>query len=142
MIRAMKWWDLPEVMDIEHECFGPNAWPVESFWGELARTDRSYCVSEQAAIDGYAGLWLMPPDADVQTIAVAPGAQGRGVGQELLTWLIDDARGHQCRRLTLEVRDDNTAAIRLYAKNGFSEVRRRERYYPDFSDAVVMARSL
>lgn len=141
-IRPMKWWDLEQVLAIEHQVFGPTAWPAESYWGELARPDRYYVVAGDDEVAGYAGLWLMPPDADVQTIAVAPGAQGSGLGSALLEHLMDVARGRGCRRLQLEVRADNSRAIGLYENAGFEVVRRRERYYPDFSDALVMGSDL
>ena len=141
-IRPMKWWDLADVLAIEQQVFGPTAWPPESYWGELARGDRYYVVAESGQIIGYAGLWLVPPDADVQTIAVAPGAQGHGLGRTLLDHLVAVARDQGCRRLQLEVRADNSAAIALYERAGFSVVRRRERYYPDFSDALVMGSDL
>jgi ribosomal-protein-alanine N-acetyltransferase len=143
MIRPMKWWDLEQVHAVEQRVFGPTAWPVESFWGELARDDRYYVVLvDGETVRGYAGLWLVPPDADVQTIAVAPDGQGRGAGQSLLSHLVEHARAADCRRLHLEVRADNEAAIGLYARNGFTTIRRRERYYPDFSDALVMGLDL
>jgi ribosomal-protein-alanine N-acetyltransferase len=141
-IRPMKWWDLEEVLAIEQQVFGPTAWPPESYWGELARADRHYVVAGEGAVEGYAGLWMVPPDADVQTIAVAPSAQGRGLGAALLEHIAGVARGRGCRRLHLEVRADNTVAIALYKKAGFEVVRRRERYYPDFSDALVMGSDL
>lgn len=142
MIRPLKWWDLEQVLAIEQEVFGPSAWPAESFWGELARADRHYVAAGADEVLGYAGLWLVPPDADVQTLAVAPAAQGRGLGRELLAHLIDTARARGCRRLQLEVRADNAAAIALYESAGFGTVRRRPRYYPDFSDALVMGLDL
>ena len=141
-IRPMKWWDLEQVLAIEQQVFGATAWPAESYWGELARADRYYVVAGDQQIRGYAGLWLMPPDADVQTIAVAPGAQGGGVGRDLLGHLMLVARQRGCRHLQLEVRADNATAIGLYEKAGFGVVRRRARYYPDFSDALVMGSDL
>lgn len=133
MIRRMQWWDIEQVAAIDLEVFGATAWPVETFWSELARDDRYYVVAD----GGYAGLWLSPPDADVQTIAVAPSAQGHGLGGQLLQHLMDHARAQGCRRLHLEVKAGNPA-IHLYEKFGFTTVRVRQRYYPDFTDAVVM----
>jgi len=41
--------------------------------------------------------------------------------------------------LLLEVRSDNTAALRLYERAGFSEISRRRRYYqPGDIDAVIL----
>ena len=84
----------------------------------------------------------MPPDADVQTIAVAHEAQGAGLGQQLLDSLMEYVRGAGCRRLQLEVKADNQAALELYRRTGFTTVRTRPRYYPDFTDALVMGLDL
>jgi ribosomal-protein-alanine acetyltransferase len=134
----MRWWDIEEVAGIERDTFGPTAWPAETFWGELARGDRHYVVVDTGRIRAYAGLWINPPDADVQTLAVAAGARGGGLGAALLQHLVGHARAAGCRRLHLEVRADNAAALHLYAAAGFRRVRVRPRYYPDLSDAVVM----
>ena len=99
MIRAMRWWDLDRVLAIERDVFGATAWPAESFWGELARPDRHYVVADDGEVQAYGGLWLLPPDADVQTLAVASTAQGRGLGRALLDHLVAFARGQGCRRL-------------------------------------------
>lgn len=145
MLRSMRWWDLAAVCDIERRVFPTTAWSQEAFWSELARVgvDRWYAVVEdQGRVCGYAGLWLAPPEADVQTLAVAPEAQGRGWGGALLAELLDTARRTGCRRISLEVRADNPAARSLYAAAGFDQVRTRPRYYPDLADAIVMGREL
>lgn len=140
MIRPMKWWDITTVAAIDADVFGPTAWSQETFWSELAREDRYYVVIEDPPV-GYAGLWLSPPDADVQTIAVSADAQGRGLGAHLVGHLLDHARELGCRRVSLEVKAGNPAQ-HLYEGFGFSVVRVRQRYYPDFTDAVVMGLEL
>jgi ribosomal-protein-alanine N-acetyltransferase len=138
VIRPMKWWDLEQVVEIEAAVFGATAWSPESFWGELARDDRYYVVADDAGVQAYGGLWLMPPEADVQTVAVSPTARGRGLGSAILDTLLEYARGSGCRTVRLEVKAANDSAIALYESRGFRKVRVRERYYPDFSDALVM----
>ena len=141
-LRAMQWWDIESVAAIERETFGASAWSAETFWGELARDDRYYVVVDDGAVVAYAGLWAVPPDADVQTIAVAAQRRGTGLGEALLHHLVDQARVRGARRVHLEVRADNAAARRLYGSAGFREVRVRERYYPDACYAVVMELAL
>ena len=143
MLRDMRWWDIPAVHAIETSSFTADAWSVAQFWSELAEPTRWYVCAQLAEdIVGYAGLFVLPPDADVQTIAVGTQARGRGVGQLLLTALIERARDLGCRSLLLEVRVDNSAALRLYRSAGFVEMSRRARYYADGSDALVMSRDL
>ena len=52
-------------------------------------------------------------------IAVAPWAQGRGVGQALVEAAVDEARRRGAAKLTLRVLGGNGAARRLYERCGF-----------------------
>jgi len=80
-------------------------------------------------------------EADVQTVAVAPAAQGRGVGARLLGALLERAVEQGARRVTLEVRADNAVAIALYRRHGFARVAVRRGYYqPEGADAWIMQR--
>ncbi len=52
-------------------------------------------------------------------IAVVPDRHGRGVGAALLGALLNTARARGFHALSLSVRRDNPAAIKLYERNGF-----------------------
>jgi ribosomal-protein-alanine N-acetyltransferase len=142
----MRWWDIPAVMPIEHELFGDEAWSDGMFWSELAERDtRRYVVVDDdatGAVCGYAGLCAYAPyEAYVQTIAVAPRAQRRGLGEAMLVELLGEAQRRSCDHVDLEVRADNDAAIRLYERHGFTQIAVRRGYYqPSGADAIVMRR--
>jgi ribosomal-protein-alanine N-acetyltransferase len=144
----MRWWDIEPVMAIERELFGDEAWTDTMFWSELAQRDtRMYLVQDGEAdgrLTAYAGLCSYPPhEAYVQTIAVTEAAQGRGLGTELLTRLIDEAMRRGSEHLDLEVRADNETAQRMYRKHGFTQTGIRRRYYqPSGTDAIVMRKEL
>jgi ribosomal-protein-alanine N-acetyltransferase len=73
------------------------------------------------------------------TIAVAPQAQGQGLGTVLLHWLIAEARRAGAQHLMLEVRADNMVAQRLYSAAGFALLTTRRRYYqPGDVDALIL----
>jgi len=140
-LRAMRWWDIPELVAHEQELFPEQPWSDVAFWSELAHVPatRWYMVHEDAdGIDGYVGLMAVPPEADVQTIAVATRAQGNGLGRELLTSLIDEARRRECSQVFLEVRSNNASAVTLYESVGFERQAARTDYYGPGHDAVVM----
>jgi ribosomal-protein-alanine N-acetyltransferase len=132
-------------MSIEQELFGDEAWSEGMFWSELAeRETRRYLVDEDAdgEVCAYAGLCAYAPhEAYIQTIAVAPRAQRRGIGEAMLVELLDEAAGRGCDHVDLEVRADNDPAMRLYERHGFAKIAVRRGYYqPSGADAVVMRR--
>ena len=168
-LRPMAEADLPEVLAIERAVFPEDAWSEEMLAGELAgQGDTRYYVvaaegpdkasiaasaSERGAqrgralgnttgdrVVGYAGLFA-PGDGegDVQTIAVRPDRQGRGIGSGLLSALLAEAAARGCREVFLDVRAGNAVARRLYRRVGFTDVGVRRGYYqPSGSDAIVM----
>lgn len=144
-LERLRWWDIDEVLPIEAELFGPDAWTAGQFWSELARVPetRWYVLAREGArVVGYAGLFQAGPEADVQTVAVAGPAQGRGLGRRLVEALVEAAGARGAQVLHLEVRADNAAARRLYDALGFVVVGRRPDYYGRGRDAVLMSRRL
>lgn len=140
-IRTMTIDDIAAVDALERSLFPVDAWPLQMFYDELNQTDtRSYYVAEDSsgAVIGYAGLMCVLPIADVQTIAVAPQAEGAGIGSALLSTLIEEAKVRGADDVLLEVRADNPRAQRLYRWFGFEQIHIRPRYYRDGADALIM----
>ena len=68
------------------------------------------------------------------TVAVVPSRRGEGIGQELLTAIVEQARANGFASISMSVvRDD--AAVGLFEKNGFRKIR-------EVGSAVVMALDL
>lgn len=140
-LRAMRWWDIDQAVDLEQELFGETAWSAGQFWSELAQANRTYVVVEEAhRIRAYGGVMMVPPTADIQTMAVAPSAQRRGLASRILEHLLGAAEAAECRQVFLEVRADNEAAIALYERFGFAVIARRTSYYGPGQDALIMRR--
>ena len=131
--------DIPALVALEEILFpGDAPWSLEMFASEL-EVGNHYVVHRdtEGVIDGYAGLAIIGDEAEVHTIGVRPDAQGRGLGRTLLRQLISAAGD---RRLLLEVRTDNAAAIALYNSEGFATAGIRRHYYFSGADAYTMAR--
>ena len=145
-MRDLRWTDIDAVVALERELFPDDAWSPASVWAELAaRPRRCYVVAEddKGAVAGYAGVDLGGEVADVMTMAVAAGAQGRGLGRRLLEELVARAEADHAAYLMLEVRADNEPARKLYESRGFELLTVRRRYYqPGDVDAHVMRLAL
>jgi ribosomal protein S18 acetylase RimI-like enzyme len=63
-----------------------------------------------------------PREAEVRALAVAPQAQGRGVGRALMRAVIDQAGAAGARRLLLSTQPAMSAAQALYASLGFERL--------------------
>ncbi|GAA2032802.1 GNAT family N-acetyltransferase [Pseudokineococcus marinus] len=141
-LARLRWWDVAEVAALEADLFGPTAWSAELFWSELAAPGRGAWVARTAdgALAGYAVAAAAGPDADVQTIATAPWARGRGLGDALLVACEQHAALLGATALLLEVDAGNAPARRLYARHGFEQLARRRDYYGPGADALVLRR--
>jgi [ribosomal protein S18]-alanine N-acetyltransferase len=137
----MRWWDLPQVGELDQQLFPDTAWTSAMFWSELAGVPdtRDYFVLHDArGVVGYGGLMTLGRESTVQTIGVAPAMQNEGLGRKVLDALLAQARERGASSVWLEVREDNTAAQRLYAAAGFSPSSMRHDYYGAGRHAVVM----
>lgn len=92
------------------------------------------------APQGFVMARRVADEAEILTLAVAPGARRRGVARVL----VEAAAGLGAASLFLEVAADNAAARALYAAAGFVEVGRRRGYYARADgppvDALVLRR--
>ncbi len=61
------------------------------------------------------------PLINVHDLAVLPEFRGGGIGGRLLDAVCQHARELGCCKVTLEVRESNAAAERLYRRRGFGE---------------------
>lgn len=135
--------DVAAVAGLERLVFGAGAWSLDAVTGELAACDRRAVVAqEEGEVVGYAITMLAGATVDLQRIAVRPDRQRRGLARALLRAAIRRAVEDGANSVLLEVAAGNEAALGLYRREGFEEIHRRRRYYPDGSDALVMSRPL
>ena len=141
-LSRMRWWHVEALLPLEAVLFADEPWSARLFWSELGQVDtRHYVVAlDGDDLVGWAGLCDYPDEAWVQTMAVAPGAQGRGLGAPLLEALLEEAQRRRQRVVSLEVRADNGPAQRLYARHGFVRIGVRRGYYRGGVDALTLSR--
>ncbi len=81
--------------------------------------------------------------AEIIDIVVDVLYRNRKIGDELLKHVINLSKNNGCDNITLEVKVDNSIAIKLYKNNDFKTVSIRKRYYSNGSvDAYLMLRKL
>lgn len=130
---------LPEVMAIEAEAFGEDAWSQESFrQGMVQRTGHYIAAIEEGRLLGYMGFSHVFEDVELLTIAVAKSARGNGVGRQMMAYLLDYANHQNAARILLEVRASNAAAIGLYESFGFEKIGVRRGYYQKPKEDAIL----
>ena len=125
-----------------HAAAFPAPWDATALAGLL--TQAGVFAVEQP--DGFILLRTVADEAEILTLAVRPEARRRGLGARLVREGGTAAAARGAARLFLEVADDNTAALALYARAGFAGTGRRPGYYarPDGGrqDALILALNL
>jgi [ribosomal protein S18]-alanine N-acetyltransferase len=106
---------------------------------ELSTSCAGSLPPEPAAVAGFAVASLLPPQAELETIAVASTMQRHGLARRLFDALTAELRAARADEILLEARASNGPALGLYRRLGFTETGRRTRYYHDpVEDAVLM----
>lgn len=139
VIEPMTTADIGDVTRIERASFA-TIWPTDAFYNEL-RTNKlaHYFVGRLAGrIVAYGGMWVILEDSHVTTLAVDPEYRGKRFGEIVLLRLIDEAIERGAAWMTLEVRESNAVAQRLYRKYGFTTVTMRTGYYSDDNESALI----
>ncbi len=140
-MRDMTLSDVAAVCAIEQQV-QPQPWTQGNFSDALRSGYRCLVDESQHEIISYAVLMPLIDEAELLTIAVAPSWQRNGLGGLMLRAVLDVARERKMRKIFLEVRVSNVAAIVLYRATGFVEIGRRRGYYQTADgreDALLMA---
>lgn len=142
MIRLMQERDLESVTAIER-LVQTHPWSKQQFQESLASYQCT--VYEQAnQVVGFCILQPVLDEANLLLMAIHPSQQGKGLGYALLDDSIQQLKNNPIQ-IFLEVRESNSAAIRLYEKTGFHQIDLRKNYYPNpdgsREHAVIMVKT-
>ncbi|MGD0479351.1 MAG: ribosomal protein S18-alanine N-acetyltransferase [Terracidiphilus sp.] len=148
-IRRMTAADLERVLAIAQNLPLAPHWP-QSAWlkainsqFEPESTPRRIALvaadPQPGSILGFAVASLLPPQAELETIAVAPESQRIGLGERIFQALAAELKAAGVNELVLEVRASNRPALAFYRTLGFVKTAVRPGYYVDpIEDAVLM----
>ncbi len=137
--------DVDDLITLENRCFQDDRISRRSFrrFIEMPR-DRLILALEDGRIVGYS-LVLMRANtrlARIYSLALAPELRGKGAGEALVQESEKQAAEAGRIIMRLEVRTDNTAAIRLYQRLGYRQFGTYRDYYEDHGDALRFERRI
>lgn len=131
--------DLETIAVIEAEAF-LAPWHPDSFRDALTRPYALFLGLRKAGrLIGYSLSWVIADELHLLKIAVEPPQRGNGYGTYLVEDTLRKARSRGAAVAWLEVRPSNEAALKMYARHGFSSTYRRKNYYTDTGeDAIIL----
>ena len=144
-IRPADLSDLHAIESIENVAFSADRLSRRSLRNFIASPRVALLVAEsKGGISGYALLAYRKGSqiARLYSIAIEPGNARRGVGSALVHACIQDALKRGCQKLRLEVRVDNSPAIRFYERLGFEVFGHYADYYDDGGAALRLELNL
>jgi ribosomal-protein-alanine N-acetyltransferase len=144
-LKPASYEDLDGVMKIENACFDTDAFSRQQIAYLMTRAKGVFLVVEhKSEVAGYLSLIISRRHntGRIYSIAVAPGKRGLSIADNLMDKTIAYANEKKLRAVSLEVRTDNIAAIRLYEKKGFTVRSVKQNYYNDGASAFKMVLSL
>ena len=131
--------EIKDILVLEFDEF----WKPSILESELKSENSKYIVAkENNVIVGFAGLWFSPVDAEITNIVTKKSEIKRGIASLLLDRLIRMAKEENRDNISLEVNENNIAAVCLYEKAGFEVVGIRKKYYNGKDNAIIMTKYL
>ena len=139
-IRDMRESDLSRIILIEREIF-LFPWTLGNFTDSIRAGYLCRVMEEKNVIFGYSIMMMGPDEAHILTLGIGAQWQKKGLGEKLLTYLIELAYQEKAMSILLDVRKSNLGAAKLYKQLGFQQIATRKGYYPAMcgrEDAIVM----
>ncbi|MCR5184897.1 MAG: ribosomal protein S18-alanine N-acetyltransferase [Bacilli bacterium] len=143
-IRPIEEKDIDIILSLENQCF-LAPWKKENIIYELKENPVSNLWGVESNIYGLVGYidyWITFDSSTICQICVNPTHQRKHLGSMLLNEAIKDCTAQKVRNVTLEVREHNLPAIKLYEKHGFEKVMIKKAYYTNGDNAVYMIKQI
>lgn len=135
-IRPAKISDAKEIAETESLTLGAESWTENGITETLNRNGHYFVCEIDGKIVGHGGFTAVLDEGDITNIAVRPEFWRKGLASKILEAMITFASEKNLAFLTLEVRSQNTPAIRLYEKYGFTVRGERKNFYREPTDSA------
>ena len=126
------------ITELDRLCF-TIPWSRNLFVSELHSKNAFYLIAKcNSDVVGYCGINYVCGEGRITNIAVHPEYRNKGIASALLEKMINFAESKSLEFITLEVRESNINAIKLYEKYGFQKVGERKNYYSDNHETALL----
>ncbi|MBO5912497.1 MAG: ribosomal protein S18-alanine N-acetyltransferase [Clostridia bacterium] len=138
-IKPLSAEDVSFAAEVERISLGDEAWSAQGILDTMARNGHYLAAYIDDQFVGHGGFTSVLDEGYITNIAVHPNHRRKGIALRLTEALKLEGEKLELSFLTLEVRESNLAAIKLYEKAGFKSVGKRKGFYSNpKEDAVLM----
>ena len=141
-VRIAKSSDLDDIYELDMQTFAMPC-SKEALSYDILENDNAFVIvaEYEGEFAGYADIWTVLDEADLNSIAVRVDFRRKGIGDAIMLAMTEILSANGVATINLEVRVSNMPAIKLYKKYGFNECGVRPGYYLDNGeDALIMKR--
>lgn len=141
-VRIAKSSDLDDIYELDVQTFA-MPWSKDALNYDILENDNAFVIvaEYEGEFAGYADIWTVLDEADLNSIAVRVDFRRKGIGDAIMLAMTEMLSANGVATINLEVRVSNMPAIKLYKKYGFNECGVRPGYYLDNGeDALIMKR--
>lgn len=138
LIKRMSEEHIHSIAELEKICFS-EPWSENSLREEIDNKDAFFIVvADGDKVLAYGGMHISFGECYVDNIAVLPEERGKGLGEKITKALLNEAESYG-EFFTLEVRESNIPAVKLYEKLGLETVGVRKNFYRNPTEnALIM----
>lgn len=135
--------NLQEVAKLERLCFGIDGWSENLLREEIGKENKHYYViMEGSEVLAYGGFAQVLDEGHIMNIAVSPLHRKKGLATYIIELFVKDAKDLGINSFTLEVRESNIGARKLYDKSNFALAGTRKGYYQGKENGCIYWRYL
>ncbi len=129
IVKSAEITDCEQIAQIEKECFS-SPWTINQITEEIKKDNVTFLVAKiDSIVAGYISGQLILDEFYISNIAVKDCYRNKHIGSDILEALIDILKTKNCNFATLEVRESNINARKLYEKYGFECLGIRRDFY-------------
>ena len=133
--------DIQQILDIEARVH-PCPWNEQHLKAEIEKPYSRFLVMTDDATDSviaaYIVFWILEDTAQILNVAVDMAHRRQGLAKKMLQKAIQLIAKTSVKKVILEVRTSNIAAIQLYQAHRFDTRQIHKRFYSNGEDAYQM----
>ena len=140
VIEKMDETNVEGIADLEKENFS-DGWSLKSLKEEINNPDALYFAvrdDENGNVVAAAGMIISIDTADIMNVSVKEELRRKGLASKLLDTLFEEGKKRGVKDFTLEVRENNHAARKLYENKGFVFEGIRPKFYSNPQEGAAI----